>query len=136
MQALWNTGIFAFKLDTVIGLLIEKGLPIQYDELLNRYSELPKISFDYEVVEKLNHIVALTYQGYWKDLGTWNTLTEEMATNVLGKGMISQDSENTHIVNELDIPVAALGLENIIIAASPDGILVTEKSASPRIKDS
>ncbi|AIC96090.1 sugar phosphate nucleotidyltransferase [Shouchella lehensis] len=135
MNALWNTGVFAFKLDTVIELLVEKGLPIKYEELLNRYDELPKISFDYEVVEKLHHIVALTYQGYWKDLGTWNTLTEEMATNILGKGMISSDSKNTHIVNELDIPVAALGLKDIVIAASPDGILVTEKTASPRIKE-
>ncbi len=135
LNALWNTGVFAFKLDTIINLLIDKGLPINYNELLNRYSELPKISFDYEVVEKLNHIVALPYAGDWKDLGTWNTLTEEMATTVLGKGMISPDSTNTHIINELDVPVAALGLNDIVIAASPDGILVTEKSASPRIKE-
>ncbi|GIN12683.1 mannose-1-phosphate guanylyltransferase [Shouchella clausii] len=134
-NALWNAGVFAFKLGTLIDILLEKGLPIQYNELLNRYSELPKISFDYEVVEKLEHIVALPYQGYWKDLGTWNTLTDEMATNLLGKGMISPDSENTHIVNELDIPVAALGVRDLVIAASPDGILVTEKSASPRIKE-
>ncbi|WYU51531.1 sugar phosphate nucleotidyltransferase [Bacillus sp. FSL K6-0047] len=134
-NALWNAGVFAFKLGTLIDILLEKGLPIQYNELLNRYSELPKISFDYEVVEKLEHIVALPYKGYWKDLGTWNTLTDEMATNLLGKGMISPDSENTHIVNELDIPVAALGVKDMVIAASPDGILVTEKSASPRIKE-
>ncbi|MFC5446773.1 sugar phosphate nucleotidyltransferase [Paenibacillus aestuarii] len=134
-DALWNCGVFAFKLDYLINLLIEKGLPIQYEELLKQYGRLDKISFDYEVVEKANHIVTLPYDGYWKDLGTWNTLTEEMAANVMGKGMMSSDSSNTHIVNELDIPVTVLGLSNVVVAASADGILVTEKSASPRIKE-
>ncbi|UTR06078.1 mannose-1-phosphate guanylyltransferase [Alkalihalobacillus sp. LMS6] len=133
--ALWNTGVFAFKLRTVINILIEKDLPVNYNELLNNYSELPKISFDYEVVERLSNIVSLSYDGYWKDLGTWNTLTDEMKTSLIGKGTISADSNNTHVVNELDIPVAALGLDNIVVAASADGILVTDKSASPRIKE-
>lgn len=134
-NALWNCGVFAFKLDYILTLLMEKGLPIQYEELLKQYSKLPKISFDYEVVEKAKHIVALPYDGYWKDLGTWNTLTEEMATNQIGKAIISEDSKNTHVVNELDLPITVLGVSNIVVASSPDGILVTEKSASPRIKD-
>lgn len=133
--ALWNCGVFAFRLDYVINLLIEKGLPVQYDELLKQYDRLPKISFDYEVVEKAKRIVAVPYDGYWKDLGTWNTLTEEMGTNLMGKGIISNDSVNTHVLNELDVPVTVLGLSNVVVAASADGILVTEKSASPRIKE-
>ncbi|MGM7721718.1 sugar phosphate nucleotidyltransferase [Metabacillus sp. Hm71] len=133
--ALWNCGVFAFKLEYIIKLLEEKGLPINYDELLEGYGELPKISFDYEVVEKAEKIVVLPYDGYWKDLGTWNTLTEEMAAGLIGKGQISQECENTHLINELDIPVAVMGLSNVVVAASPDGILVTEKSASPRVKE-
>jgi mannose-1-phosphate guanylyltransferase len=134
-HALWNCGVFAFKLDYIISLLSEKGLPIQYEALLMQYDQLPKISFDYEVVEKAKNVVVLPYGGYWRDLGTWNTLTEEMSTRLLGKGVISEDSMNTHLINELDIPVAVLGLSNIVVAASPDGILVTDKSASPRVKE-
>ncbi|MCI1575010.1 MAG: cupin domain-containing protein [Weizmannia coagulans] len=134
-NALWNCGVFAFKLGYIIELLIEKGLSVQYDELLMHYSTLPKISFDYEVVEKANKIVALPYDGYWKDLGTWNTLTEEMATLQIGKGIISQESVNTHLVNELDIPVVVHGVKDVVVAASPDGILVTDKASSPGIKD-
>jgi mannose-1-phosphate guanylyltransferase len=133
--ALWNCGVFAFKLDYIIALLQEKGFPIQYDELLKQYEKLPKISFDYEVVEKTEHIVVLPYDGYWKDLGTWNTLTEEMATNQIGKGVISADCENTHLINELDIPVTVLGVSNAIVAISPDGILVADKAKSPKIKE-
>jgi mannose-1-phosphate guanylyltransferase len=134
-QALWNCGVFAFKLDYIISLLSQKRFPIQYEKLLKRYNQLPKISFDYEVVEKAEHTIVLPYDGYWKDLGTWNTLTEEMAATLIGKGIISDDSKNTHLINELDIPVTVLGLSNVVVAASPDGILVSEKSASPRIKE-
>ncbi|AMA71701.1 sugar phosphate nucleotidyltransferase [Aneurinibacillus thermoaerophilus] len=134
-QAFWNCGIFAFKLGYLISLLKEKKLPTDYEEMLHTYNQLPKISFDYEVVEKAQNIIMLPYEGEWKDLGTWNTLTEEMNTNLLGKGIISEGCENTHLINELDIPVTILGISNAVIAASPDGILVTDKEASPRIKD-
>jgi mannose-1-phosphate guanylyltransferase len=133
--ALWNCGVFAFKLGYVISILKEKGLPTKYEELLKQYEVLPKISFDYEVVEKTQNIVVLPYDGYWKDLGTWNTLTEEMATSQIGKGVISEDSKNVHLINELDIPVTVLGASNLVVAASPDGILVSDKEASPRIKE-
>ncbi|MFY0165226.1 sugar phosphate nucleotidyltransferase [Bacillus anthracis] len=134
-NALWNSGVFAFKLDKIISLLDQKGLPVQYDMLVQQYASLPKISFDYEVVEKTENIIALTYSGSWKDLGTWNTLTEEMGTNILGKGNMGIECKQNHIINELDIPVSVLGLSNIIVAASPDGILVSEKDASPRVKE-
>lgn len=134
-NALWNSGVFAFKLDKIISLLDQKGLSVQYDVLVQQYASLPKISFDYEVVEKTENIVALPYNGSWKDLGTWNTLTEEMGTNILGKGNMGIECEENHIINELDIPVSVLGLSNIIVAVSPDGILVSEKDASPRVKE-
>jgi mannose-1-phosphate guanylyltransferase len=133
-HALWNCGVFAFKLNYIISKLVKLGLPVQYEELLKQYNRLPKNSFDYEVVEKANNIVALPYNGEWKDLGTWNTLTEEMATDVIGKGIVSTDCKNTHLINELDIPVAILGINNAVIAVSPDGILVTDKEASPKVK--
>ncbi|WP_085522672.1 sugar phosphate nucleotidyltransferase [Tuberibacillus sp. Marseille-P3662] len=134
-QALWNCGVFGFKLGFIIDLLKDNNLPIQYEELLGQYSLIPENSFDYEVVERTSNIVALPYEGDWKDLGTWNTLTEEMSSTVIGKGQISKDSEHTHLVNELDIPVNVLGVSNALVAASPDGILVTDKSASTRIKE-
>ncbi|SDX12171.1 sugar phosphate nucleotidyltransferase [Paenibacillus sp. CF384] len=134
-DALWNCGVFAFKLDLIINILIVNGLPIQYDEMLKQYSKLPKISFDYKVVEKANRIAAIQYDGYWKDLGTWNTLTEEIETSLIGKGIITADSINTHVINELEVPITLLGLSDVIVAASPDGILVADKASSPRIKD-
>ncbi|VDG98355.1 Alginate biosynthesis protein AlgA [Lysinibacillus sphaericus] len=133
-QALWNTGVFAFKLEFILSILEERGLPIQYEELYEHYSLLPNRSFDYEVVEKAKKIVAIPYNGCWKDLGTWNTLTEEMYTNQMGTGTMTKDSTNTHMINELDIPIIAIGVKDLIIAASPDGILVSDKRESPQVK--
>lgn len=134
-NALWNCGVFAFKLNFIISLLEDRGLPLHYEELLKQYEKLPKNSFDYEVVEKTNDIVVLPYDGYWKDLGTWRTLTEEMNTFQLGKGIITEDCKGTHLINELDIPITVIGVSNVVVAASPDGILVADKEQSPRIKE-
>lgn len=133
--AYWNSGVFAFPLSLVLDMLVSKGFPVQYDSLLLEFSALPKNSFDYEVVEHLSNIVALTYDGYWKDLGTWNTLTEEMSSEIIGNGALSEDCVNTHIVNELELPVKVLGISNAVVAVSADGILVTDKPASSRMKD-
>ena len=133
--ALWNCGVFAFKLDYLINLLIQMELPIQYDEMVRQYAKLPMISFDFQVVERAEQIAVTPYAGEWRDLGTWNTLTEEMKHPLMGKGILTEDSRNTHLINELDIPVVVVGLSNIVVAASPDGILVSDKSASPRIKE-
>ncbi|RXZ01587.1 sugar phosphate nucleotidyltransferase [Fictibacillus sp. S7] len=134
-KALWNSGVFAFKLGYLLSLLEEKGFPIEYHDLLKEYGNLPKISFDYEVVEQEEQIAALSYDGYWKDLGTWNTLTEEMGIQKIGKGILHHDCDNTHLINELDIPVTVVGVNDVIVAASPDGILVADKKQSPHIKD-
>ncbi|AIQ45264.1 mannose-1-phosphate guanylyltransferase [Paenibacillus sp. FSL R7-0273] len=133
--ALWNCGVFAFRLGYLLDILQSKGLPLNYEELQKQYKLLASISFDYEVVEKEEKIVVQPYAGFWKDLGTWNTLTEEMSSNLVGKGVVTSDSERTCLINELDIPITVIGAKDLIIAASPDGILVTHKAESPRIKE-
>lgn len=133
--AYWNSGVFAFRLNLVLDKLKQLNLPLSYKQLALQFSKLSKNSFDYEVVEELQSIIALTYDGYWKDLGTWNTLTEEMSQSVIGNGGISKDCENTHIVNELDLPVKVLGISNAVVAVSADGILVTDKPSSSHMKE-
>lgn len=132
--ALWNAGVFAFKLGYLeaIGHSLIKFT--DYQDLFNKYASLPKISFDYAVVEHEESIQVMRYAGEWKDLGTWNTLTDVMNENVIGKGILGEHCENTHILNELNIPVLGLGLKDIIIAASADGILVSNKEKSAKMK--
>lgn len=132
--ALWNGGVFAFKL----GYLLEKVHKMigftGYQDLFDRYEELDKISFDYAVVEHEPQIQVVRFASEWKDLGTWNTLTEEMSESVIGKGVMNETCDNTNIINELNIPVLCMGLKDVIVSASGEGILVSSKEESSYIK--
>jgi mannose-1-phosphate guanylyltransferase len=132
--ALWNAGVFAYKLTYVLDIAQNVFGTSSYQELFENYANLTKISFDYAVVEKEPKIQVMRFAGEWKDLGTWNTLTEAMSDEVAGKA-VAADCENTHVINELQIPLVALGVNNLAIAATPDGILVTDKSKSDKLKD-
>ena len=133
-NALWNAGVFAYKLSYMLNKTKEIIGYCDYDALLNNYSLLPKLSFDYAVVEKESNIQVMRFSGTWKDLGTWNTLTEAMEDNIFGDGRMDKDCSNVHILNELDVPILAMGLHDIIISASPEGILVSDKTQSSYIK--
>ena len=132
--ALWNGGVFAFKLSYVLDIANNLFGTNEYDRLYSEYETLPRISFDYAVVEKEKSINVIRFKGEWKDLGTWNTLTEAMDEPVSGNAT-TDDCDNIHIVNELSIPLIALGIKDAVIAATPDGILVSDKASSPRLKD-
>ncbi|CZQ91368.1 sugar phosphate nucleotidyltransferase [Trichococcus collinsii] len=132
--AMWNGGVFAFKASYIMNILRKYISFSNFEDVRNQYAELPKISFDYEVIEHEQSISMVEYSGIWKDLGTWNTLTEVMDSNAIGKVVLSEDSNNTHVINELDIPITVLGANNMVIAASPDGILVSDKHESSKLK--
>lgn len=133
-HALWNAGIFAFKL----GYLLDKAHNLicfdDYRDLSNKYSLLDKISFDYAVVEKEPSIQVLRYGGDWKDVGTWNTMAEVMADKTKGRVILDQACENTNVVNELNIPILCMGCRDMIIAASCDGVLISDKERSGYMK--
>ena len=132
--ALWNGGVFAYKLSYVLNKSKELLGTDDYQTMFNNYSTLKKISFDYAVVEAETSIDVLTYSGSWKDLGTWNTLTEAMEESVIGDGRLNEKCENVHIINELGIPILGMGLKDVVISASPEGILVSDKEQSSYIK--
>ena len=133
-NAVWNAGVFAFKL----GYLLEKAHAMvdfeDYRDLYSKYETLTKISFDYAVVEKETSIQVMRYNGDWKDVGTWNMMAEVMADNIKGKAVMDDTCVNTQIVNELNIPILAMGCKDIVIAASGDGILISDKERSGYMK--
>lgn len=133
-HALWNAGIFAFKL----GYLLDKAHQIiefkDYEDLFHQYENLKKISFDYAVVETEPSIQVLRYQGDWKDVGTWNMMAEVMMDETKGHAILDETCKNTNVVNELNIPVLCMGCKDMIIAVSGDGILVSDKERSDHMK--
>lgn len=133
-KALWNAGIFAFK----IGYLLERAHElidfVNYKDLFEKYDTLSKISFDYAVVEKESSIQVLRYRGDWKDVGTWNMMSEVMADETKGKVVLDETCENTNVVNELNVPILCMGCKDMIVAASGDGILISDKERSGYMK--
>lgn len=132
--ALWNCGIFAFQ----VGYLSEKAEKLLgyriFDDLLEHYNSFQKISFDYAVVEHEAAIEVLRFEGNWKDVGTWNTLTEAIQNPFIGNVVDGGQNVNTHIFNELNLPIIAMNLQNLVISASEKGILIAEKEASSHMK--
>lgn len=131
--ALWNGGVFAYKVGYVLKRAHELIDFTDYEDLFKKYETLEKISFDYAVAEKESSIEVLRFGGTWKDLGTWNTLTEAMSEPVIGRAVL-ESCEDVHVVNELDVPIVCMGLKNVVVAASSDGFLVSEKEKSSYIK--
>lgn len=132
--ALWNGGVFAFKLGYVLNRAHELIDFTDYNDLFSKYDTLNKISFDYAVVEHEPVIEVMRYNGTWKDLGTWNTLTEAMDSTNVGEAILNDTCDNVHVVNELNMPVLCMGLKDVVVSASPEGILVSDKEQSSYIK--
>lgn len=132
--ALWNGGVFAFKLGHVLKRAHELIEFTDYDDLFAKYETLEKISFDYAVVEHEEKIKVMRFHGQWKDIGTWNTLTEAMQYNAVGSAILNETCNNVHVLNELNLPILCMGLKDVVVSASPDGILVSDKGQSSYIK--
>ena len=131
---LWNGGVFAYKLSYVLERARQLIGFTDYADLYSKYDTLQKISFDYAVAEHEPDIAVMRFSGEWKDLGTWNTLTEAMEEQVVGDARLNETCRNVHVINELGIPVLGMGLHDVVISASPEGILVSDKEQSSYIK--
>ena len=132
--ALWNGGVFAYKMSYMLEKAHELIDFTDYQDLFAKYETLTPISFDYAVAEKESRIQVIRYGGQWKDLGTWNTLTESMEESAIGEAVLNEKCENVHVLNELGIPILCMGLHDVIVSASPEGILVSDKIQSSYIK--
>lgn len=133
--AFWNGGVFAFRLGYLLDIVGRYIRTSRFEDLSAHYGDLPKKSFDYEVVEKAKSVAVVPFTGSWKDLGTWDSLSEELSSPIIGNAYLGKDASDTYIINELQIPIFCDGIKDAIVAASPDGILVTSKTASENLKN-
>lgn len=132
--ALWNGGVFAYKIGYVLEIAHKLIDFVDYQDLFEKYEEVNKISFDYAVAEKEKDITVVRYTGQWKDLGTWDAFVNAMEDESIGNAIIDSNCKNVHVINEIDIPILCVGLQDIVVSASPDGILVSDKEKSTGIK--
>lgn len=134
-NSLWNCGVFCFALSVAKSFIKPYNLELNYDLIKKNYFNLPCRSFDYEVLEKWEKIIGISYEGEWKDLGTWNTLAEEISNNKVGYAVLDEECYNTQVINTLDIPLIVMGVKDMVVVASYDGVFVSDKKRSSYIKD-
>lgn len=131
--ALWNGGVFAYKLSYLLRISKELLGSADYQTLYENYEKHTKISFDYAVVEKESNIRCLRFSGEWKDVGSWDAFTDVMDNEAIGNIQMV-DCVNTNVINQLDLPVICVGLKDTVVAVGCDGILVSDKMKSSSIK--
>ncbi len=133
--ALWNCGVFCVKIGEMLKRAKAYGVPTDYEGICQNYERLPKISFDYEVLEKAGKLAMVKFQGYWKDLGTWDAMAEQMSTDSIGNVVLHESCKDTQVINELNVPVVAMGVRDLVVVAAQDGILVTGKGHAAELKE-
>lgn len=127
--ALWNGGVFAFRLGYLEEIISHYLKTATFREACDRYEELLKISFDYEVAEKAKSVAVIPFDGLWEDLGTWDALSEVIGEKAVGNVLLDEDCYNTHVVNTLDIPCVYTGTDSLIVATSPAASALSRWSA-------
>ncbi|MGB1234605.1 MAG: mannose-1-phosphate guanylyltransferase/mannose-6-phosphate isomerase [Planktomarina sp.] len=152
---LWNAGIFLFRADVMLAAF-EKHAPELLspvrDALGNGADDLgfkrldaepwalaDDISIDYAVFEKADNLAVQRFDGKWSDLGSWDAVwrdTEKTEDNVaLVGGAQAIDSKDSLLYRDTDAPaVMGLGLENTVVVATKDAILVADKSRTQDVK--
>ncbi len=133
--AYWNAGVFAFKLKYILNMMKKYMDAKSFLQVRASYQNFPDISFDYEVVEKALSSAIVPYNGFWKDLGTWSALCSELATSHSGNVIFDDRVKGTHVINELDVPLFCSGVNNMVVAASLDGILIAGKDTCDDVKN-
>lgn len=146
---LWNCGYFVGSIETfrksmqadAPALLenferLQAAAPEAYEET---YLQFESISIDYALIEKVRNLLVVPASFDWMDLGSFSDLhkaadQDDEGNNVQGK-VETEEVENSFIQNHEDKPVAVIGLDNIVVVNTPNGILVARKDMSQKVGD-
>ena len=148
---LWNASYFVASINTFLKAMEEKApeLKENYERLCatktreeyeQTFLSFDKISIDYALMEKLNDLLVVPAAFDWEDLGSFADAHKVLSTDKKGnhlKGYVEiEEVENAYIRNdEEDKPVAVIGLDNIVVVNTPNGILVARKDLSQKVKN-
>jgi len=150
----WNAGIFLFKAETLLGLfeihapdvlsvcrraLDNASADLSFLALGDAYRQAPTISLDYAIAEKADNIVCVPLDTPWSDVGSWsevwNYLDKDVGGNARqGEGkVVLKDAHNTLTYSD-HACVALVGVNNLVVVAMGDAVLVASKDHAEAIK--
>lgn len=143
----WNSGIFMFKVSTIIKEF-EKFSP-EISNIIRsikcsdntvpftEFDKMPSISIDYAIMEKSDNLVMLELNSGWKDLGSWKSIYEvspkDSNNNVFVGKVLDKGSKNSFVYSSSKL-VATIGLEDTVIVETEDAILACKKDKTQEVK--
>ncbi|MFC4775539.1 mannose-1-phosphate guanylyltransferase [Paenibacillus sp. GCM10023252] len=139
----WNCGIWIWRPSTIAYYMARHApgvwntLVNGYDELGEAYKAVPSLSIDYAVMEHTESIYCVPVSCGWDDLGSWSALRRHIKADG-GGNVIRGDVHTAEAYNNtIDIDQAALiiGVSDLIIVSTPNGLLICPRSEEPRLKD-
>jgi mannose-1-phosphate guanylyltransferase/mannose-6-phosphate isomerase len=151
---LWNSGMFMLPAKIMLDLILDRAPEVfaaaeqawahgrREGQALylnaEAFGHAPAISIDRAVIEKTDRAVVLAADLGWADLGTWSALWDagerDATGSVLSGSVVAKDVANV-LVRAEGLTVAAIGVEDLIIVATPDGVLVSRRGRDAEIKD-
>lgn len=147
----WNAGMFVWSVPTVLSefnrhapeladFISRLRAPGKFDKVLrDNFDKLPRISFDYSIMEKADRVLVVEAGFDWDDVGSWTALAkylkrDEHANAAHGK-LTALDSTNNIIFDETDTNIALLGVHNLVVVRTADALLVCHKHQAEKIKN-
>lgn len=146
-QYLWNSGIFLWQ-SSVILEEFERNCPeinasickwLKGSDYTADFAALPKISIDYAILEKTDRAAVCRAPFNWDDVGSWKVLKNFRKANDDGNVLEGNshiiDGRNNLIINDSDLAVAVVGLSNIAVIKSGNGLLVCALDSEQKVKE-
>ena len=153
--ALWNSGYFLFRADVMLAELeahVPAVLAAAQDALAaaatdldfvrldaEAFSKAPKTSIDYAVMERTRHAGVLPVSFPWSDVGTWDAVWQVLEHDAAGNAVRGRvellETANSLVHSEGEGLTTVVGLENVVVVATPDAVLVSSKECSGKVKD-
>jgi mannose-1-phosphate guanylyltransferase/mannose-6-phosphate isomerase len=140
----WNSGMFAFRVDTLEEELRKHAPEIfelytsGYEEMLSSFDQMPDISIDYAVMERSDRVVTMPMDIYWNDVGSWDSIFSVFPKDVTGNvkigDVLAYDTTVSLIISDRRL-IATVGLDSILVIETDDAILVARRGDAQKVKD-
>lgn len=149
---LWNCGYFVGSVNTFLRAmkssspaLLERyealmGLDDGTKEYIDTYQSFESDSIDYALIEKAKKLVVTPATFDWMDVGNFKDLhdvneQDEIGNYICGDKVHMIEVENAYVRNEEEKDIAIIGLDNVVVVNTPDGLLVARKDLAPKVGD-
>jgi mannose-1-phosphate guanylyltransferase len=147
----WNAGMFVWSVPSVLSefnrhtpelasFISQLRAPNNFQKTISeRFGKLPRISFDYAIMEKADRVLMVEASFDWDDVGSWRAVAKYFKSDVEGNAanceITAMDSTNNIVFNPDSTRIALLGVHNLIVVRTDDAILICHRHQAEKIKN-